>query len=364
MKNLLISIGGCGNILLDTWLEINDKYDGLFINSNANEMINLKNANNNNTIVLSGNGAGKDREIAKTNFINDEGKIYDYFFNKIELYDTYTIITSADGGTGSGTTPEFCRVLRDIIDEMKISDVDINIIGVIPKLNERIINLENTLSFYTDILKLSDEDIINSYIFINNEKCQESMKDFNKNVIDLIDRSLEINATAIDETDIKIINGVKGYKVILELDDSIQDINQAISEARRNSPFIIPSQLYCSRILASITDNFNKEDVVSRFTVSESHKEEYNKNGDNLIILGGCQRVNGYMNMVKSALESLRKDFETKFEEESFSFEVNRKPKERFKRNKSEENLVDLEERPSSKKALKSRVSRRRGNIQ
>ena len=171
MKNLLISIGGCGNTLLDTWLDINDKYDSLFINSNAKEMINLNHTNNNNMITLVGGGAGKDREVAKTNFHNDEGKIYEYFFDNVNLYDTYTIITSADGGTGSGTTPEFCKILRGIINESELTDVDINIIAVIPKLNERIMNLENTLSFYNDILKLSNSNIINSYIFINHYFC-------------------------------------------------------------------------------------------------------------------------------------------------------------------------------------------------
>ena len=202
MKNLLISIGGCGNTLLNTWLEINDKYDGLFINSNANEMMDLTHANNSNMITLVGKGAGKDREIAKNNFHNDEGKIYDYFFDKIKLYDTYTIITSADGGTGSGTTPEFCRILKGIIDNVGLTNVDINIIAVIPKLNEKIRNLENTLNFYNDILSLSQEDIINSYLFINNERCQGNMEDFNREVIDLIDRSLEMSNASIDERDI------------------------------------------------------------------------------------------------------------------------------------------------------------------
>lgn len=363
MKNLLISIGGCGNTLLDTWLDINDKYDSLFINSNAKEMINLNHTNNNNMITLVGGGAGKDREVAKTNFHNDEGKIYEYFFDNVNLYDTYTIITSADGGTGSGTTPEFCKILRGIVNESELTDVDINIIAVIPKLNERIMNLENTLSFYNDILKLSNNNIINSYIFINNEKCQDNnMEDFNRKAIDLIDRSLEINNSAIDERDIKIINSVKGYKVILELDENIQDINQAISEARHNSPFIIPSQLYCSHILASVTDNFNKEEVVSRFTVSKSHKEEYNDEGNNLIVLGGCQKVNGYMNMVKSALESLRKDFESKFEEEEFVFNYPKKAEKTVEiQSKNEENAQKTNKK-LSKRELRNRINNKLKN--
>lgn len=363
MKNLLISIGGCGNTLLNTWLEINDKYDGLFINSNANEMMDLTHANNSNMITLVGKGAGKDREIAKNNFHNDEGKIYDYFFDKIKLYDTYTIITSADGGTGSGTTPEFCRILKGIIDNVGLTNVDINIIAVIPKLNEKIMNLENTLNFYNDILNLSEENVINSYLFINNERCQGNMEDFNREVIDLIDRSLEMSNASIDERDIKIINGVKGYRVILELDENIQDINQAIAEARRTSPFVIPNQLYCSHILASVTNNFNKEDVVSRFTVSNSHKEEYNDNGDNLIVLGGCQKVNGYMNMVKSALESLRKDFEDKFEEEEFVFNSPKKVE------KTVENQSKIEENDQkttkklSKREWRNRINKKLNNM-
>ena len=66
-KYCLIGDGGAGCRILDSILNINDGYNGYYVNSNGNEVKVLDNATNNNSIIMDklGMGANRDRDKAK-----------------------------------------------------------------------------------------------------------------------------------------------------------------------------------------------------------------------------------------------------------------------------------------------------------
>ena len=53
MNDLLsIGLGGCGNKLLNAFMQLDSTKDGIFINSNINEMKSLSECNNDNRLAI------------------------------------------------------------------------------------------------------------------------------------------------------------------------------------------------------------------------------------------------------------------------------------------------------------------------
>ena len=174
MSNILtIGTGGCGNKLLESFLTILDNYeglqstyDGLFVNSNINEMSKLSHFNAQmNGLCISGNGTGRSPKKAKESIKLKRSKISNFFASRINNYEIVNMFSSADGGFGNGSITIISNIIRRLN-----PTVAINLLIAIPKISSRKASLENTLDLYEDILKLREKGIINSILFMVGEK--------------------------------------------------------------------------------------------------------------------------------------------------------------------------------------------------
>ena len=288
-QTLFISLGGAGGKLLNELININSSINGIFINSNINEMKKLNNFNleHGNYLAINGNGSARNRLKTKEVLQKDKYKIMDFFSNIVENYNTYVIITSMDGGFGAGAFETVSKVIKSLGNKLGL-ETNINFVGVCPKLNSRRINLQNTIESYNDLIELIEQEIVQSYQFINNDKMIEE-KSFNNEVMTSINNEYTIANEELDSNDSKLINNALGYKVILELREDL-DLIESINNAINTNNFIMPKNVgYATHIGISIKEDcFNKEDILDKFNIQDFDKSDYN-NENNLIILSGCE---------------------------------------------------------------------------
>jgi hypothetical protein len=389
---LLVGSGGCGGKLLDTGLTIIDEsfglgntYDPAFINSNLNEMEVLQHFKIGvNGIHITGQGTGRDREIAKYSIRDDSSKVYNYFAPKAPNYQMALVIFSADGGFGNGSIETICRVLKNLNPNLNIT-----LLGAMPKYNSRKIAIENALLLHKDVLKLRKDNqllgedetgnqvigrLVDSVIYINNEMMDkedidkeliEAMKEdedvskeeikrlmdketkFNFKVMEQVIQSLDLHGGAVDISDTLKVNSASGYRVILPLSDETQVLTEAIESSIENSPFVLPSELddkedeeliRCSHLVGVYDeDNFGKDDWQDIFDATVFEKNDYSE-GTNFIVANGFKMPTAHMNMLKNTLSKLN---EIASDDDDDEFDIDIKRENKVKTVKSANNRTD-----------------------
>ena len=309
MNNLLsIGLGGCGNKLLNAFMQLDSIKDGLFINSNINEMKNLSECNSDNRLAIRGNGTGRSRRKAKESLKNDKDKISDYLAEKIMLYSQYQLISSGDGGFGSGSIGIVAKIIR-----FGRPDALIRVVLTFPKANSRRFSIENQLDCYNEILQLKKDGIINSIVIIDNNKMNNE-DEFNKRCMSILLKSYDMVFNQIDENDLAITNFANGYSIPLELGAKGESLENAIDRAINNSPFLMPNSFRCSHMLGIFQrEVYDKEEALEIIKVKEFDKTEYGY--DNMLLLGGCKMPSNHFSKLEDELESLEEDDE---EEDEF----------------------------------------------
>lgn len=340
----LVGLGGCGCKLIDTFLSIDAAYDRTYINSNINEMSNLKFFNSEiNALMIAGQGTGRDRNKSKEHLKGSKSKFFTFFENKINLYNSYVLFSSLDGGFGSGSVELVSTSIRSLEPDAKIIFV-----GACPKSTSRKVALENALDCYSDLLKLKKSGIINSIILIDNDKMEEE-ESFNRLCMNQLVKAFSMNNVEIDENDCRRVNGTSGYNVILELDSDYEDMAEAINEARQDSPFIIPTGLKCTSMLATfVKEDYNKDQALDMFTVRDFDKTDYNDE-NNMILLGGCKMPTAHMGKLKDKVAELEALHEEDDDDEEELFIANRN-----KKNGAVKQEVKKENTTSSKQRLRA----------
>ena len=309
MNNLLsIGLGGCGNKLLNAFMQLDSTKDGVFINSNINEMKNLSECNSDNRLAIRGNGTGRSRRKAKESLKNDKDKISDYLAEKIMLYSQYQLISSGDGGFGSGSIGIVAKIIR-----FGRPDALIRVVLTFPKANSRRFSIENQLDCYNEILQLKKDGIINSIVIIDNNKMNNE-DEFNKRCMSILLKSYDMVFNQIDENDLAITNFANGYSIPLELGAKGESLENAIDRAINNSPFLMPNSFRCSHMLGIFQrEVYDKEEALEIIKVKEFDKTEYGY--DNMLLLGGCKMPSNHFSKLEDELESLEEDDE---EEDEF----------------------------------------------
>lgn len=321
----MIGTGGCGNKILDEFFDLIDNsedllstYDSVFINSNINEMNKMKHFDANiNGLCINGNGTGRNPKRAKACIGREKSKIINFFKNRIQNYNMATIISSADGGFGNGSLKIIANILRQFNSELSI-----NLLLAYPKISSGSASLENSLSLYKEIESMKKSGIINSSIFIDNNKMEEE-KDFNKKVCKIYLKSMELGIGAVDGSDTTVLNSASGYKVIFDLDDYIHDnLQTAIDKNIKDSPFLMPLKFNCTHLAGVLEEGiFNKNDVLDIFHPKVFDKIDYGET--NTIVLAGCQMPTASMNTLKSALVDLNIEMDSEEDEdEEFDFDL------------------------------------------
>lgn len=291
---LLLGSGQCGNILTNLMLEKDKRYTGLFCNANLKDMENLKNFDINRNVfyIPNATGTGKSRELAGQYIKEEVQKLVDMIL-KYALQDTIVILTSADGGFGSGSIKYITKAIKKACPKKTI-----NVVGVFPSLTEGKVAFKNTIGFWNDIIELSKKNLINAVQFIDNDK-RRTLDEINKCAIEELDYLLGFYGDNIDETDSKRINNEKGYKVLLKLDNKYRSIDDAVDASIKDSVFIQPNSYDCKYLGVSVKrDDFYAEDFKGKFDTLEAPYCGYNKE-ENLLLLSG-------LSMPKDAIEIIQ----------------------------------------------------------
>lgn len=312
-KICVIGAGGCGNKLLNTLMDIDQRYTPVFCNTNIREMENLEHfdAGNNSLYFANAGGTGRDRDKAKDAIKKEQPKTMDFLgtrFSETSGIDTFYLVGSSDGGTGSGSIPILAKAIKLINPDSKV-----NVLGAMSSLNEREASLRNTKGFWNDIVKLMKNGVIDSVQFIDNNKMVDE-EEFNLAVMKEFDDSISINNEEIDIIDSEKANTARGYKVTLALDPRYRDLDRAIQKARDTSNFILPNpspetnKFECDFLMATFDSEsgFNKNDCKNKFDVFELDKYDYNDEERNIIVLGGVEMPKDYIELINMELEALQ----------------------------------------------------------
>ena len=302
MNLLSIGLGGAGNKMLNAFMQLDGTKDGIFINSNVHEMKNLSECNNDNRLTIRGNGTGRNRKRAKESLKNDKDKIADYLGERIQLYTQFQLLSSGDGGFGSGSIGIVAKIIK-----MGRPNALIRVVLTYPKANSRRFSLENELDCYNEILQLKKDGIVNSIILIDNNK-MNSEEEFNKKCMSILLKSYNMTFNQIDENDLAITNFASGYTVPLEL-GKCDSLEQSIERAITNSPFLMPNSFKCSHLLGIFQKEvYDKEEVLEIIRVKEFDKVEYGY--ENLLLMGGCKMPSSYFNRLEDELELMSEEDE------------------------------------------------------
>lgn len=353
MNILNIGSGGCGNKLLDTFMDLLNNpenvlqsvYDGVFINSNINEMKRLKHYNSTiNGLAINGGGTGRDQDVAQESIAKDRSKFINFFANKADNYDVASIYCAGGGGFGSGSITTLTNVLKQLNPKLAI-----NLVVAMPALSEGKTTIGNALKLHSKITKLRVQGIINSYQYIDNDKMEDE-ESFNKECMKLILNSYELQEGAVDISDTKTINSASKYKVILPLVNKFKSLVDAVDYTMDNSNFVIPSNLDCSYLGGIfVKGEYNKDEWRELFKAKKWGKTDYGTK--NLIVLGGVSNPDEYIQTLQEAYDNM-KDDELDDSEEVFEFN-----EDKSKTNKIILNNKIIEEPEITKETLRDMMN-------
>lgn len=322
-NTLVIGTGGCGNKLINTFVELlnsrdelHASYDSVFVNSNKNEMEILDNCDlQRNALVINGDGTGRNASKAKQSISLDRVKVMNYFARIIDKYQSAILMTSLDGGFGNGSVDIITKILKQLNPDIKIF-----LLGASAKLKSKKISLDNTLSLYTDIKRLIEIEQIDSYMFIDNDKMDDE-EEFNIRTMSLFLNSLELGEEALDSNDSLLVNFAKGYKMILPLSNKFNSVKDAIDDAIRKSPFVLPNKIKCTHIYGTYnSDDYSEESILSEYTITDFDKLV--SSDSTFLVLNGFADPDKHMATLNTAYELL--DYEED-EDESEEFTFNKK---------------------------------------
>lgn len=341
-KTLLIGCGKAGNRITNELLE-GDKsgqLTGLFVNTSFKDMAELSKRTEENTFLFSSaDGSGRDRTIAQQ-YVKDQVKSLVSVITNYPLHDNIYLITSTDGGSGSGITPMLCQLLRSGFDKKKLLNRKINLIAIMPnqKVDDRLA-FENAIGFWNDIVKKRTDKEGNEFSI--KDKCLDSIKiidntkgksynDINAKIVKTIINSFNMNGVSdegdIDDKDAFKFNTEKGFSIILDIPSGYDSASDAIDKAIKECIYGLPNSYNCEYLGISLNeDDYLIDDIRNCFsTVNKTTYKTYNKLGHNTVVLGGCSEPNELMANIVQKLEEIKngitnnenynKDLTVKFE--------------------------------------------------
>ena len=196
-------------------------------------------------------GSGKNRKKMKEYLMEDINSILmnEDLQNIISEKKYCYIISSAAGGTGSGSSPVLMEILRQMF-----PDVNFILVGVLPQINASKLELGNALEFLTELYdKLGDDT---TYMIYDNE----TTKDLPAT------KALEKVNDAIVE-DLKVLSGVDNYATPYD----------SIDEADLESIITTPGRLLVTRVTSNLTEKAmednNLDDLIIKTIKRGQHAE-------------------------------------------------------------------------------------------
>ena len=344
-KILLIGCGKTGNKLVNDMMVKDSRYTGIFVNSSYGDMASLPKFNQDtNAFLFPGtNGSGKDPAIAEQ-FVKGSIKSLVDMVSGYPLHDTIVILSSADGGTGSGTTPMLAKLLKHTFMSKNLTNKKINVIGVAPDIkNNDKISFENTIRFWNNLMDLTkkskfkvgdeiiEDTIVDDIKIVDNSK-GNGYKDINEKVVTALNNSYSMNGVhddgEIDDRDARVFSTGKGFGLILSLDTGFENASDAVDDAIKNCIFAIPNSYKCQNIGVSLNENdYLIEDVLNCFKdIKNTAFKTYN-NKHNTVVLGGCTSLDEIINNINNRLEEMLSEKEDFVEVNDMKIGTKVKPK-------------------------------------
>jgi cell division GTPase FtsZ len=226
MKFKFVGIGAAGNkaALELVNQEICDVNDVVLVNSTNRDM--PADFEGSEVIISENNaGCGKERAIAKQYAI--ETIKTGVFDNLFDGYDSVLVVTSVEGGTGSGSTPVIAEYISKVLNK------NIHILAF-TGFEEDVRGLENTVEFFQELDFEADVMTIRNSAFMfaagrNKFKAEKMANDefvFRCKV--LLGIGMIDSTQNIDDTDIFKVVSTTGYKTIehIEFNNALVDMNE------------------------------------------------------------------------------------------------------------------------------------------
>ena len=223
-KICCIALGAAGNKALVEAINagVVEEKDAILINSTSKD---FPESFSGKKIIISPNntGCGKERNVSKAYLLNS---IKEKVFEDIDFssYSTICLVSSVEGGTGSGSTP----LLANYVSKVLVKNVHI---WALTGFASDVRGLANTVEFFKDI----DSDVIvhtiSNAAFLNeanqNTTIAEELanKEFTKELRIMSGQTIMPSDQNIDDTDIIKLANTYGYSYVeyKELDKSLGD---------------------------------------------------------------------------------------------------------------------------------------------
>lgn len=277
MKFKIMGVGAAGNKAAIELInaKVVDVKDVILINSTSKD---IPSDFKGKTVILSGEdtGCGKERHIAQEYAI--KALKHDAIDEVIDPSDdSVIIITSLEGGTGSGSSPligQYCAYTLGL---------NVHMIGFLgfeddPRGLENTIEFFKELNFECDIMAIKNNAFLSE---VNNNRFkaeQLANKELVEKVKIILGKTLQVSTQNIDDMDIFKVISTNGYKIIetIYFDKNLMDVedfNKLCKQMIYNSKSLRSSEPSQNRMGIILNIRPESEDAIDyRFTAL---KEEY-----------------------------------------------------------------------------------------
>lgn len=254
-KIVVIGVGNCGSqvaFLAET--KYPELFDTVYINSSDADLSMVKSDNNLKFKIGQPSeveGSGKNRERMKEFLMADINKILvnEDLQNTVVSKKYCFIVTSAAGGTGSGSGPVLMEIMRQMF-----PDTNFILVGVLPQIGASLMEQGNALEFLTELYDVLGDKT--TYMMYDNESTADLPPT----------KALEVVNDNIVE-DLKAISGIDNYPTPYE----------SIDEADMESICTTPGRLLVVRLTKGLTEKSmednNLDDMIIKAIKQSAHTE-------------------------------------------------------------------------------------------
>lgn len=226
MKFAFIGLGAAGNKAAVDLVKagVASAEDTILVNSTDKDFVNCDEVTNRVVLNPGNSGCGKERKLAR------QFAEHALALGQIKLKDGVSnviLVTSVEGGTGSGATPTIAQ-------ELKKRGITVHICAFMG-FEDDVRGLQNTVEFFKEISTFEADIMTIRNISFNDEAGRNKFKaeelanqEFVKRARILTGQNLIVSDQNIDDTDIKKVVSTAGYKTIEEIrfSDNLMDQEQ------------------------------------------------------------------------------------------------------------------------------------------
>lgn len=231
MNKIVIGLGNTGSVIVRELAKKGINNIKLFAIDSQTKHVSLGDVSKINYIPIvadDNDGSGRDRERGKDmfNYNVSEGRL-DELFKVCENSDTIFVVTSAAGGTGSGSCPSLCEQLFKRFEYTKVIPIII-----CPNIKDPDAYHYNTNELMCDL----DAVNVGPYVIFTNPDSSD-YENVNKEIVDAIDillgnRYETTDNDSIDASDLNRVLDIRGRIVALSVSgDTVDEVRKKLMKA-------------------------------------------------------------------------------------------------------------------------------------